>query len=104
MSPFAPEYNDAAGGMHIARRHTLRRAVQAAGIPEDIVLGMPRVLLRGDSSLLLENHRGVLEYAPERLRVRTSLGVMTVEGEGLTLTALGDTDLMLTGSIRGVTL
>lgn len=83
-------------------RRVLRRAVQAIGAPEDIVLGMPRVLLRGDRVLLLENHKGVIEYGPDRLRVNTALGILTVEGRDLTLSALGEEDLMLTGAIRGI--
>ncbi|MCL1964829.1 MAG: sporulation protein YqfC [Firmicutes bacterium] len=85
------------------RKRALRQVVQAAGIPEDIVLGMPRVLLRGDSVLLLENHRGVVEYGPERLRVSTALGMLVIVGKGLTLSTLGEEDLMLTGAIQSVT-
>ncbi len=84
------------------RKRTLRRVVQAAGLPEDVVLGLPRILMRGDSQLLLENHRGVVEYAPEKLRVRTALGMLTVEGERLVLSSLGEEDLMISGSIRGL--
>lgn len=79
-----------------------RRAVQAAGLPEDILLGMPRVLLRGDSSLFLENHLGIVEYAPERIRIRTQLGVVTVEGEGIALSQLGESDVLLSGAIEQI--
>jgi len=84
------------------RKRMLRRAVQAAGLPEDIVLGMPRVLLRGDSMLLLENHRGIVEYGPERLRVSTALGILLIAGENLMLSSLGAEDLLLTGAITSV--
>ncbi len=84
------------------RGRLLRRAVQAAGLPEDIVLGMPRVVLRGDSLLFLENHKGVVEYSPNRLRIKTSLGIVIVDGEELVLSALGENDLMVTGLIRDI--
>lgn len=83
----------------VAGRDIARRAARAAGLPED-VLGMPRLVLRGDRELMLENHKGIVEYAPERLRVRTELGVMAVEGEGLTLASLGECDLLISGLIR----
>lgn len=85
------------------RKHALRRFVQASGLPEDVVLGMPRVLLRGDSSLLLENHRGIVEYSAERLRVKTALGMIVVEGNSLTLSELGENDLQIAGVIRSIT-
>ena len=84
------------------RAQRIRQAVQAVGMPEDIVLGMPRVLLRGDSMLLVENHKGVVEYGPERLRVQTALGILVIEGERLSLSALGEEDLMLSGLVRSV--
>ncbi len=80
----------------------VRRAVQAMGLPEDVMLGLPRILMRGDSTLLLENHHGVVEYGPERLRVRTALGMLTITGRELVLSALGDEDMMITGVIRAV--
>jgi len=86
------------------RRHFAQKAVRASGLPEDIVLGMPRILVRGGSSLLLENHQGIIEYTPDRLRVRTLLGEATVEGNGLTLSELGENDLMLSGEIACITL
>lgn len=86
------------------KRHVLRQAARAMALPEDIVLGMPRVLLRGDSSLLLENHHGVIEYTQERLRIRTMLGIVVVEGVDLCLTELGERDLMLSGTIEGIAL
>jgi sporulation protein YqfC len=87
----------------VKRKRIVRHAVQAMGLPEDVVLGMPRVLMRGDSMLLLENHRGVLEYAPEKLRAITALGMLAVEGESLVLSSLGENDLLLTGTIHSVT-
>ncbi|HIT68370.1 MAG TPA: sporulation protein YqfC [Candidatus Aphodomonas merdavium] len=88
----------------MARERLARRAVKAAGLPQDVMLGMPRIVLCGDSQMLLENHRGIVEYAQDRLRVRTALGVLTVEGENLTLCAMGQEDLQVTGTIRSVQL
>lgn len=86
------------------RRHLVQRAVQATGMPEDIVLGMPRILLRGKSQLLLENHQGVIEYSSDRLRIRTMLGVVTVVGDCLMLSELGENDLMISGTVHSLDL
>ena len=85
-------------------RELFRRMVCAAGLPEDVMLGMPRMVLCGGRRMLMENHQGIVEYGPERLRVKTEAGVVIVEGEGLTLASLGETDLMVTGEIRRIEL
>jgi len=83
-------------------KNIIQQAVQASGLPEDVILGTPRVLLRGDRMLLIENHQGVIEYCAEKLRVKTSLGVLGVDGVALTLSELGEEDLMLTGGIKSI--
>ena len=85
-------------------RELFRRMVCAAGLPEDVMLGMPRMVLCGGRRMLMENHQGIVEYGPERLRVKTASGVVIVEGEDLTLSSLGETDLMVTGEIRRIEL
>ncbi|MDD7445948.1 MAG: YabP/YqfC family sporulation protein [Clostridiales bacterium] len=85
-------------------RELFRRMVCAAGLPEDVMLGMPRMVLCGGRRMLMENHQGIVEYGPERLRVKTAAGVVIVEGEDLTLASLGETDLMVTGEIRRIEL
>lgn len=85
-------------------RQLVRRAVQAAGIPEDVALGMPRLVLNGNSRMLVENHRGIVEYSQDRLRIRTALGMLIVEGEALTLASMGEQDLMVSGTIHQVLL
>ena len=85
-------------------RELFRRMVCAAGLPEDVMLGMPRMVLCGGRRMLMENHQGIVEYGPERLSVKTAAGVVIVEGEDLTLASLGETDLMVTGEIRRIEL
>lgn len=86
----------------MGQKKTLRRVVQASGLPEDVVLGAPRLLLRGDRTLLIENHHGIVEYGQEKLRVQTMLGILEISGSALNLSALGEEDLMLTGQIRSI--
>ncbi len=86
----------------MARRERIRRVVCAAGLPEDVMLGAPRVIICGRGRMMMENHQGIVEYGPEKLRVQTAQGIVSVEGENLTLASLGEEDLMVTGEIRRV--
>lgn len=80
----------------------VRQVVQASGLPEDIMLGDPRILLRGKSNLLVENYQSVIEYGQDTLRIQTSLGILTVNGAGLILTAMGGEGLQVTGKIQSI--
>lgn len=73
-------------------------------LAEDLVGGQPRLELTGGSRLLIEDHRGILEYTDGVLRVALRRGTITVEGEGLQLTALTLRELAVYGSIRAIIL
>lgn len=87
--------------MKKGRKRAIRH-VQQLGLPEDVVLGLPRLVLSGDTSLMLENHQGVVAYGDTVIRLRTACGILTVEGESMTLAQMGKHDLMLRGTIRAI--
>ncbi|MCL2545355.1 MAG: YabP/YqfC family sporulation protein [Clostridia bacterium] len=79
-----------------------RRLVQGArmaGLPEEVLFGVPKVVLVGEERALIENHRGVLEYTSERVRLRTDCGLLEIGGAELTLGHLGRSDLVVQGKI-----
>lgn len=86
------------------KRTVKRRARPAVklpdALPEDVLLGLPRISLRGNTRLYLENHDGILVYDADLLRVRTQLGVAVVTGKNFLLDALGEKDLLLRGTIE----
>ena len=86
----------------ISRSRRVIRHTQQLGLPEDVLFGLPRVVLRGNTSLLLENHKGVLEYSDNLIRLRTSIGTLSIFGKGMSLIRMGKHDLMLRGTIGSV--
>ena len=73
-------------------------------LAEDLVGGLPRLELTGGSRLLIEDHRGILEYTDTVLRVALRRGTITVVGEALQLTALTLRELAVSGRIRSIEL
>ena len=73
-------------------------------LAEDLVGGQPRLELTGGSRLLIEDHRGILEYTDTVLRVALRRGTITVVGEELQLTALTLRELAVSGRIRSIEL
>ena len=73
-------------------------------LAEDLAGGQPRLELTGGSRLLIEDHRGILEYTDSVLRVALRRGTLRVSGEGLQLTALTLRELAVSGRIRSIEL
>lgn len=86
------------------KERLLERTAQALELPADVVAGLPRVELTGDRELRMENHRGILSYGAEEIRISGGRLIVKVRGEGLELRAMNAGELLITGAIRGVDL
>lgn len=83
-------------------RRILEKAARTFELPEEVVLGLPKVTLIGRVQVLIENHRGLKEYAPGSLRVRTAQGTLAVSGKRLAIASIGTDEIVLEGDIECV--
>ncbi len=71
-------------------------------LPKDITLNWPKVSMIGIHQMLIENHRGIIEYTPVRIRVNSTTGVIRVQGKDLQLKNIAADDIMITGGIQSI--
>jgi sporulation protein YqfC len=71
-------------------------------IPKDIALDLPRVTLQGNTRLVLENHKGITEYAQGRIRVQTPGGELMIAGSGLIIRAISRDQIVVDGRFRAL--
>ncbi|NLC44586.1 MAG: sporulation protein YqfC [Clostridiales bacterium] len=69
-------------------------------LPKDITLNLPKIIMIGSNQMLVENHKGVIEYIPQRIRVNSSIGVIRVQGKEMELRNIAADDIMITGDIK----
>lgn len=73
-------------------------------LPQDVALDLPRVTMIGGIQLTVENHRGVIHFSPQSLRLAMERGEMEVSGEQLVIRSIGAEEVFVEGRILGVTL
>lgn len=78
------------------------RIVRALELPEDVVYDLPKITLIGDIQFYLENHRGIISYSPESVRIAVSIGEVEISGENLTIRNISRDELYLAGRIYAV--
>ncbi|MEW6661588.1 MAG: sporulation protein YqfC [Bacillota bacterium] len=71
-------------------------------MPREVVMDLPKVTLVGNMQVLLENHRGIIEYSPERLRISVSLGEIIITGQGLVLRNILPDQIVAEGKVFSV--
>lgn len=67
------------------RKRLARKLTDVFEIPKDVVLDLPRITVVGAAQVVVENHRGVIEYTRQKVRVNTTLGELLVAGVGLVI-------------------
>ena len=71
-------------------------------LPPEAVAGMPRITITGRSRVLVENHRGLLEYGEDTVEVAGGRIRVRINGTELQLRAMDRNDLVITGRILSV--
>ena len=74
--------------------------VEKLELPQDIVLGVPILTMQGNTELLIENHRGLLQYDTDEIRVRTKPFAVQIEGKELNIQEYRKDLLIIRGKIE----
>lgn len=84
------------------RKNGLQKLAGLLEIPQDIVLDLPRITMLGNKQLLVENHKGIIEYTPSLVRIKLNQGELIVNGSDLTLGNLQVEQILVEGTVRDI--
>ena len=68
-------------------------------IPGDIAAGIFRVTATGYRKVHIENHRGILEYGDETIRVNCGRTIVKISGKELEVKTISKSELLITGDV-----
>ena len=73
-------------------------------IPAESALNAPRITISGADRVLVEGHRGLLEYADDRIVAAGQSCRILIKGEGLDIVAMNRRELVVAGRLWAVEL
>lgn len=73
-------------------------------LPGETLPGQVLVEISGENRVLIEQHRGIREYSPERIGVCVRYGLVEICGSSLELRCMTKDQLIISGRIDSVTL
>ncbi len=79
-----------------------KEVVKKLDLPKEIVLDMPLISLVGREEISVENHKGLLEYSEEKIRIGTKAGSLCIHGTGMILEQMTADCIVAKGSISGL--
>lgn len=85
------------------RSYKIREKISNAfELPQDIVLDVSKVIIIGTNQVTIENHKGIIEYSQELIRVNTGSGIMNLCGRNLVIKHIFQEEITITGEIQSI--
>ncbi|NLY86402.1 MAG: sporulation protein YqfC [Tissierellia bacterium] len=75
---------------------------EAFELPRDIIMDLPKLTLIGDKEASLLNHKGIIEYSRETIRINTKNGVFKITGEDLEIKTILSEEIIIVGKIKNI--
>ena len=80
----------------------IRRISEIMTMSAQPLPGVPIIELAGDSRVLIENHRGVIEYEKERISILVKFGKLVIQGSDLRICCMSRHQLVINGTIHNL--
>jgi sporulation protein YqfC len=75
---------------------------EALELPMDIIMDLPKLTVVGNVEASLLNHKGIIEYTKETIRINTKSGVFRIVGENLEIKTIFSEEIVITGLIENI--
>jgi len=85
-----------------AKPHLKEKLTEVLELPKEVVLNLPKITMLGNSNLLIDNYKGIVEYESGRIRINTSQGLIKITGERLTIKEITSEDILVDGEISSL--
>ncbi len=84
------------------KNNKVSRLERILEIPEELSSNQPKVTILGFEQLLIENHKGILEYQDYFIRLNTYIGIININGFNLKLDEMTNEDILIKGKIDSI--
>lgn len=71
-------------------------------MPNDVMFNLPKVTLVGNVQMYVENHKGIIEYTPNTIRIAVILGEIEIIGNELTIGSITQDEIHISGDILSI--
>lgn len=71
-------------------------------LPKDIILNLPKITLLGNITIFFENHKGIVEYESNIIKINTNVGIIAIMGENLIIKSIIADEIIIEGSISSL--
>jgi sporulation protein YqfC len=78
------------------------RFMEITDISEELTMGLAKIIILGNQECLIENYKGIIQYENEKIRLKTSSGIVAVDGNNLCINEIGEGEILIKGIISNL--
>lgn len=78
------------------------RILNKLDFPNDISLNLPKIIVTGDREITIENHKGILLFESEQVKINSRIGSISISGKNFEILFIGDTTMTISGIFKGI--
>ena len=83
-------------------KKNIRKIDELLELPKEVCSNVPKIILTGFDEMIIENFKGILEYEEFLVRINTHIGIVNINGYGLSLENMTDDDIRVKGKIESL--
>ena len=68
-------------------------------LPQDVMMDLPRITMIGQIHIYIENHRGLLTFADNEVRLLLKQGQLLIKGEQFVIKIILPEEILLQGKV-----
>ncbi len=74
----------------------------ALELPLDVALDLPKITILGDKKVDISNHKGIIEYTSELIRINSKIGIIKIIGKSMKIKNIFLEEINIDGIIEKV--
>ncbi|MBE6055241.1 MAG: sporulation protein YqfC [Clostridium sartagoforme] len=76
--------------------------VEKLDLPKDIALNLPKITIIGDNEITIENHKGIILFERDIIKVNTKVKIVNIVGENFEILYIGDSTIVINGKFKSI--
>lgn len=80
----------------------LHRLNKVLDLPDEVTSDIPKITNLGFSKMMIENYKAILEYQDFFIRIRTTIGIININGYELRMNEMTTDDILIEGKIDSI--
>ena len=69
-------------------------------LPKDVILNLPKITIIGNSEITIENHKGIILFERNVIKINTKVKVVNIQGENFEILYIGDSTITISGKFK----